>query len=99
MRSLLSPGERPNAAPGTQPAQRDVTAQPPVSGSQQPPRGDDTASMSPAAVRVLNDMQTVLRDHGIAAETAQLAHAIWAELAARPSLCRGLLAAYLLRDV
>jgi hypothetical protein len=45
---------------------------------------------------VLSDLQYSLRKHGIDAEVADIGKGILEALAARPSLCRGLLAAYLL---
>jgi hypothetical protein len=45
---------------------------------------------------VLSDLQHSLRRHGIDAELDDIGKGIMEALAARPSLCRGLLAAYLL---
>src|SRR2546430_13492889 len=44
--------------------------------------------------RIYNDLQAELLEHGIRAETTEIAHAILEAAATRPRLCRGLLAAY-----
>ena len=45
---------------------------------------------------VLADLQHSLQKHGIAAGSDEIGRGLMEALAARPSLCRGLLAAYLL---
>ena len=45
---------------------------------------------------MLTDLQQSLRKHGIDAGFEEIGKGILEALAARPSLCRGLLAAYLL---
>ncbi|HLV79932.1 MAG TPA: hypothetical protein VKT32_06595 [Chthonomonadaceae bacterium] len=52
--------------------------------------------MSEPQLRLLRNLQSVLQEHGIEAELTEIIHAIIVVLSARPSLCRGLLAAYLL---
>lgn len=52
--------------------------------------------MSEAQKAVLTDLQHSLRKHGIEAGFEEIGKGILEALAARPSLCRGLLAAYLL---
>ncbi len=57
------------------------------------------APQAPSSVaQILADLQAELREHGIAAEPDEIAQAIWRELSARPLLCKGLLAAYLLGE-
>ena len=52
--------------------------------------------LSGAQWAVLRDLQNSLRRHGIDAELDEINAGILDALAARPSLCRGLLAAYFL---
>jgi hypothetical protein len=54
-------------------------------------------ALSPTQKRVLSELQSVLNDHGIAADPAEILEVILGALMARPPLCRALLAAYLLR--
>ena len=65
------------------------------------PVGHEPRSAAPFAVSeaqraVLTDLQQSLRKHGIDAGFEEIGKGILEALAARPSLCRGLLAAYLL---
>ena len=53
-------------------------------------------AMSEKQEAVLADLQHSLRKHGIDAGYEEIGKGILEALAARPSLCRGLLAAYLL---
>jgi hypothetical protein len=53
-------------------------------------------TFSDAQRDILNDLQHSLRKHGIDAELDDIGNGIIEALSARPSLCRGLLAAYLL---
>jgi hypothetical protein len=53
-------------------------------------------AFSDAQRDILNDLQHSLKKHGIDAEPEDIGKGILEALAARPSLCRGLLAAYLL---
>jgi hypothetical protein len=52
--------------------------------------------LSEAQRAVLCDLQDLLRKNGIDAEVEEIGHGILEALAARPSLCHGLLAAYFL---
>jgi hypothetical protein len=52
--------------------------------------------LSDAQRAVLHDLQDSLRQNGIDAELEEIGRGILEALAARPSLCRGLLAAYFL---
>ncbi len=74
------------------PGPRPETTSSPAAFSQPAPQAP------PTAAQVLAELQAELREHGIAAEPTEIAHAIWRELSARPLLCRGLLAAYLLGE-
>lgn len=81
MRSLLSPVRQPPEGSG------------PMPGLLRP------ALTLPAVETdwcALTEIQGTLRAHGIVAETPEILNAILAALAQRPTLCRGLLAAYLL---
>ena len=60
------------------------------------PRPGLQFAMSEAQQAVLTDLQHSLRKHGIDAGFDEIGKGILEALAARPSLCRGLLAAYLL---
>ncbi|HEV2471620.1 MAG TPA: hypothetical protein VGS41_03080 [Chthonomonadales bacterium] len=46
-------------------------------------------------MRVVKDVQAALLANGIHAEMWEIVHAIMSALASRPSLCQGLVAAYL----
>ena len=60
------------------------------------PRPEPRSDMSAAQRAVLRDLQHSLRRHGIDAELEEIGNGILDALAARPLLCRGLLAAYFL---
>ncbi|HXG23283.1 MAG TPA: hypothetical protein VNJ09_01915 [Chthonomonadales bacterium] len=88
LQSLLSPGQRPDPA---------------SIGSRRTPAesGRDAASLQRALplsdrqLKVLFELQSELREHGIKAEIPELVQVLLDELTARPDLCRALVAAYL----
>ena len=47
---------------------------------------------------ILDELREVLQDNGISADLSEIARILMDGLAARPALCRGLLAAYLLNE-
>ena len=87
LNSFLPTSARPEAASGVRKA-ADVCAPQPAPGSRFAP--------SEAQIAVLRDLQASLHQHGIDAEMDEIGHGILEALADRPSLCRGLLAAYFL---
>ena len=58
----------------------------------------DQLQASKACGRLFGEIQADLREHGVAAEVHEIAHALLEALAARPALCRGLFASYMLDD-
>ncbi len=88
MHRLLSPGAQPEEfvnALGLQSAERAPAAE--LTGA---------LTLSDPPMSIFRELQSTLREHGIQAEPADIARAVLEALAARPTLCRGLLAAYLL---
>ena len=53
-------------------------------------------ALSKGQLATLHDLQNALRTNQIEAEIPEIVHAMLESLSARPSLCRGLIAAYLL---
>ena len=89
MQSLLSPTRRPEPAP------------PVESPIRQPNRGersrpDRSLNLSEVELQTLRELQAELLEHGIAADPAEIAHAMLQALATRPGFCRGLVAASLI---
>ena len=70
-------------------------AAPPAAGTG-PDSGGPAFGASPAQRAVVADLQHSLRKHGIEAGATEIGAGLMEALAARPALCRGLLAAYLL---
>ncbi len=92
MQRLLVSPTRPEGASGAAPS-RQVATLPAFTAE------DQSALALPEAMHwVLRDLQVTLRDNGIEAAPAEIAYALMEALAYRPSLCRGLLAAYLLEE-
>ena len=89
LNSFLPTPARPDPPPS--PARRALT-DPPGTESRSGPQ----FAVSEAQRAVLTDLQHSLRKHGIEAGFEEIGKGILEALAARPSLCRGLLAAYLL---
>ena len=54
------------------------------------------AAYSESQLAALREVQTTLRAHRIEAEIPEIVHVLLETLAARPALCRGLVAEYLL---
>lgn len=63
-----------------------------------PPPGGPALALSERQQRVLGELQATLRENGIRAELSEIVQAMMEALAARPTLCRGLVAAYLLEE-
>lgn len=68
----------------------------PITIPAQAPPTSNPLALSEPQLRLLRNLQSVLQENGIEAELTDIIHAIIVVLSARPSLCRGLLAAYLL---
>lgn len=97
MQSLLSSARRPDAPNRADGDSRESNALPgrsplPLAGTAPPFR------IAEGPQRTLADLQRELRHHGIAAEPREIAEALLDSLSARPALCRGLMAAYLLGE-
>lgn len=90
MQSLLSPVRRLERET-LRPIEIPRPAPPPPSGS--------ALTLSERQQRVLGELQATLRENGIRAELSEIVQAMVEALAARPTLCRGLVAAYLLGEV
>lgn len=86
MHNLLTPSARPDTA-------RRERA---VPSHTQAPAAEPSGLLTAGQQSVLLDMQATLRRNGIAAETAEILQAMIDALTARPNLCKGLLAVYLL---
>ncbi|HZT43758.1 MAG TPA: hypothetical protein VFA07_16445 [Chthonomonadaceae bacterium] len=89
MHSLLSSNRRPD--PRTP-----VGGPIPITVPASAPPANNPLALSEPQLRLLRGLQSVLQENGIEAELTEIIHAIIVVLSARPSLCRGLLAAYLL---
>ena len=63
-----------------------------------PLRLSERVAFSDAQLDTLRDLQDTLRANHIEAEIPEIVHAMLESLSARPSLCRGLVAAYLLGE-
>lgn len=91
MRSLLSPVTSPEAAvvgeSSSLPAEEEQESLPLYGGA---------LSLPEPPMPLLRELQSTLRENGIQAEPSEIVQAIVAALSDRPTLCRGLLAAYLL---
>jgi hypothetical protein len=88
MQSLLSPGPRREAqAPAIKPVELPAPAPAPPA---------ERLPISAGRQRILTDLQSTLREHGVVAELTEIENAMLEALTSRPGLCRGLLAAYLL---
>jgi hypothetical protein len=57
--------------------------------------GVETITLTEAQSGFLRDLQAALSKHGIDASVAEVGQALLQALSSRPSLCRGLMAAYL----
>ncbi len=90
MHRLLSPGTQPEAL---------VSAYDPQPGEESGPSPGHLGAdpiLSEAPMVILRELQGTLRENGIQAEPVEIVQAMLEALSARPTLCRGLLAAYLL---
>ena len=88
MQSLLSPGPRRDAEVHASKAVRMPKPAPGPAAERLP--------LSAGRQRILSDLQSTLRENGVAAELTEIENAMMEALASRPGLCKGLLAAYLL---
>jgi hypothetical protein len=93
LNSFLPSPSRREAVTGVVSSPAAVPAALPVAPQQRP---GAPFAFSDSQRAVLGDLQYSLRKHGIDAEMDEIGKGILEALAARPSLCRGLLAAYLL---
>src|SRR5581483_942314 len=89
MRSLLSPVAQPEAA-----ILGESSALPSGAEKESLPLYGGTLSLSEPPMPLLRELQSTLRENGIQAEPMEIVQAIVAALSDRPTLCRGLLAAY-----
>ncbi|HZO87292.1 MAG TPA: hypothetical protein VFB38_03065 [Chthonomonadaceae bacterium] len=86
MQRLLSPAARPESLASGDGLQSTLGAS-----------GDMPAlALSEAPLRILQELQSTLHENGIEAEPVEIVQVMMEALSARPTLCRGLLAAYLL---
>jgi len=92
MQSLLTPVRRPETETLMAPV-RPVELPPPVT-----PRSEPSFTLSERQRQVLGEIQATLRESGIKAELQEIVQAMVEALTARPTLCRGLVAAYLLEE-
>jgi hypothetical protein len=90
MQRLLESSTRPDDGPRA--------AEPRAFGSEPPfvTENRSTLTISEPLREVVGDLQAALRENGIEAGPSEILQAMVEALAVRPSLCRGLLAAYLM---
>jgi hypothetical protein len=89
MQGLLSPVRQPEP-----PADERPIAVTPAPAVVIPPTDDRT--FAPQKMQTLLEIQQTLKQYGICAEIPEIVEAIMQTVTARPALCRGLIAAYLL---
>lgn len=98
MQSLLSPIRQADPRAPSLPARTDPPAERFVEARVSPVGSGLPAHLLEASPPILAELQHTLREHGIVAELSEIARILADGLAARPALCRGLLAAYLLNE-
>lgn len=91
MQRLLSSSKQPERPrlPETAPRNTHLVESPTI-------RAKGSVALSPTHLVVLQDIQSSLRNHSIEADLPDVVQALMESLAARPTLCKGLIAAYLL---